>query len=276
MQVIDRTQMESIDPVSHRVVPKTVGGRSVALQGTKVVSTPAVGPLLGDGKPVVVVGSNEEYREPTNFSSVGNTAIGTFQGLGLLESANGRLHAIPAGGNDDPAGTGNPAGPELPGWVRIGVLAPDLLPWIEGVPGSPVLADVDGDGQLEVGIASVAGPAYILRADGTSFYGNGPDGLPVTLPTDREFFGADSTTTDAPSVPSLGSGSFAPIAADGSLVYVTPASGFGRLVDTSVRRSSCRTMCTSTPGTRAPASSCPVIRACSTTWSSSGAPPSPT
>jgi hypothetical protein len=102
------------------------------------------------------------------------------------------------------------------------------------VPGSPVLADVDGDGPLEVAISSVAGPAYILRADGTSFYGNGPDGLPRTLPTDREFFGADTTTTDAPSVPGLGSGSFAPIAADGSIVYVTPAAGFGRLADTNV------------------------------------------
>jgi hypothetical protein len=85
-----------------------------------------------------------------------------------------------------------------------------------------------------VAISSVAGPAYILRADGTSFYGNGPDSLPRTLPTDREFFGADTTTTDAPSVPGLGSGSFAPIAADGSIVYVTPAAGFGRLADTNV------------------------------------------
>src|SRR4029077_18157547 len=124
--------------------------------GTKITSSPAVGPLLGDGKPVVVVGSNEEYDEPTNFWSVGNTAIGTFQALDLLDHANGRLHAIPARGNDDPLGAGNPSGPELPGWpVRIGVLAPELLPWIEGVPGSPVLADVDGDGQLEVGIFGV-------------------------------------------------------------------------------------------------------------------------
>src|SRR5262249_45499130 len=58
--VVDRTQMASIDPVSHHVVPNTVGGQPVALQGTKIVSTPAVGPLRGDGKPVVVVGSNEE------------------------------------------------------------------------------------------------------------------------------------------------------------------------------------------------------------------------
>jgi len=233
--VVDRTQMASIDPSSHKVVPKTVNGQPVALQGTKIVSTPAVGALRGDGKPVVVVGSNEEYREPSNFSLAGNASIGTFQSLGLLDGANGRLHAIPARGNDDPLGAGNPSGPELPGWpVRIGVLAPELLPWIEGVPGSPVLADIDGDGSLEVAISSVAGPAYILRADGTSFYGNGPDGLPRTLPTDRQFFGADTTTTDAPSVPGLGSGSFAPIAPDGSMVYVTPAAGFGRLADTNV------------------------------------------
>jgi Subtilase family/FG-GAP-like repeat len=66
--VVDRTQMASIDPVSHHVVPNVVGGQPVALQGTKIVSTPAVGALRGDGKPVVVVGSNEEYREASNFS----------------------------------------------------------------------------------------------------------------------------------------------------------------------------------------------------------------
>jgi hypothetical protein len=233
--VVDRTQMASIDPVSHRVVPKTVGGQPVALQGTKIVSTPAVGALRGDGVQVVVVGSNEEYREASSFSSAGNSAIGTYQALGLLDRANGRVHAIPARGNEDPAGTGNPAGPELPGWpVRIGVLASELLPWIEGVPGSPVLADVDGDGRLEVGIASVAGPAYILRADGSSFYGTGPDGLPRTLPTDRAAFGSETTTTDGPSVPALGSGSFAPVGRAGALVYVAAGAGFGRLADTNV------------------------------------------
>ena len=86
--VVDRTQMASIDPSSHKVVPKTVNGQSVALQGTKIVSTPAVGALRGDGKPVVVVGSNEEYREPSNFSLAGNASIGTFQSLGLLDRAN--------------------------------------------------------------------------------------------------------------------------------------------------------------------------------------------
>jgi len=233
--VVDRTQMASIDPVSNHVVPNVVGAQPVALQGTKIVSTPAVGALRGDGKLVVVVGSNEEYREASNFSSEGNSSIETFQSLGLLDKANGRLHAIPARGNLDPDVAGNPSGPELPGWpVRIGVLAAELLPWIEGVPGSPVLADVDGDGQLEVGIFGVVGPAYVLRADGTSFYGTGADSLPRTLPTDRATFGPGTITTDGPSVPGLGSGSFAPVGPGGALVYVAPGAGFGRLADTNV------------------------------------------
>jgi hypothetical protein len=230
--VVDRTQMASIDPVSNKVVPLSVNGQSVALQGTKIVSTPAIGPLLGDGKPVVVVGTNEEYRETPNFASERNTSIDLFVGLGVLSQANGRVYAIPAGGTDDPLGAGNAAGPFLPGWpAHLAVLAEELLPWIEGVPGSPALADVDGDGALEVGIASVAGPAYVLRADGTSFFGAGADTRPRTLPTDKATFGAGTNTTDGPSVPSLGSTIFAPIGPDGDVVLVGPGAGFGRLAD---------------------------------------------
>ncbi len=228
--VVDRTRMASIDPTNDHVVP--LPG---ALQGTKIVDTPAVGALRGDGKPVVVVGTNEEYAEAPNFSSVGNSSAKVYIALGLLSQANGRLYAIPAGGSTDPAGAGNPAGPYLPGWpAHVAVLVDELLPWVEGVPGSPALADVDGDGQLEVGIASVIGPAYVLRADGTSFYGNGADGLPITLPTDKSAFGAQSNSTDGPSIPSLGSGSFAPIGPGGDLAFVAPAAGLGKLIDTNV------------------------------------------
>jgi hypothetical protein len=231
--VVDRTQMASIDPVNGHVVPKTVGGESVALQGTKIVSTPAVGPLRGDGKPVVVVGTNEEYRETPNFGADGNGTIGLFVGVGVLSQANGRVYAIPAGGTTDAEGAANPSGPYLTGWpVRPAVLAEELLPWIEGVPGAPVLADVNGDGPLEVAIHAVVGPAYLFRADGTSFFGNDAAGKPRTFPTDAGSMGADSPTTEAyASIPSLGSGTFAPLAPGGGLAFVTPGAGFTRLVD---------------------------------------------
>jgi hypothetical protein len=231
--VVDRTQMASIDPVTHHVVPKTVGGQSVALQGTKIVSTPAVGPLRGDGKPVVVVGTNEEYRETPNFASNGNGTLRLFVTAGFLSQANGRIYAIPAAGNADAEGATNPAGPFLTGWpVHLAVLVDQLLPWIEGVPGSPALADVDGDGPLEVGIGSVVGPSYILRADGSSFYGNGSDGTLRTLPTDKSTFGPMSPSTEGfATVPSLGSGTFAPIGPGGSMVWIATGAGFVRLLD---------------------------------------------
>src|SRR5262249_10951317 len=154
---------------------------------------------------------------------VGNGSVLGFIALGLLDQGNGRIYAIPAGGNADPAGAGNPAGPFLAGWpVHIAVLVTNLLPWIEGVPRAPALADVDGDGSLEIGISGVVSPAYVLRANGTSFYGNGPDGKPITLPTDKAAFGANANSPDAPSVAALGSGSFAPIGPGGDVAFVTP------------------------------------------------------
>jgi hypothetical protein len=228
--VVDRTMMASVDPVNGHVVPKFTSGDGTALQGTKIVSTPAIGPLRGDGKLVVVVGTNEEYREAPNFSSQGNTTVNLYTTLGLFSRANGRLYAIPAGGTGDPLGVGNAAGPYLPGWpAHIAIAKDALLPWIEGVPTSPALADVDGDGTLEVGIAGVIGTAYVLKADGTSFYGNGPDGLPVTLPSDKAAFGAHTNSTDGPSLAALGSGTFARIG--GRMTFVVPAGGLGGLLD---------------------------------------------
>jgi hypothetical protein len=233
---VERTQLESVDEATSRVVPKTVDGEVVAFQGTKIVSTPAVGPLRGDGKNVVVVGTNEHYREAPNFSPEGNDGLGLFLSAGVLSESNGRVYAIPAGGTTDPEVAANPAGPYLSGWpVRPAVLVDELLPWIEGVPGAPALADVDGDGSFEVGIHSVVGPAYLFRADGTSFLGDDAMGRPKTFPTNAAAMGAATPTTEGwASVPALGSGSFAPIGPDGDLAFLTPGAGFTRLVDTNL------------------------------------------
>jgi len=229
--MIDRTQMAAIDPFTDHVTPKLVNGQSVALQGTKVVSVPAVGALNGDGKPVIVLGTNEEYRETPNFSSVGNTTANLIASLGIVSGGNGRVYAVAADGSLDPAVANNPAGPFLPGWpAHVAILDAQLLPEIEGVTAGPALADVDGDGKLEVGISSVVGPAYILRSDGSSFYGNGPDSLPIALPGDDTAFGAGTQTTEAASFPALGSGTFVR-EPSGGYAYATPALGLGKVFD---------------------------------------------
>ena len=73
-----------------------------------------------------------------------------------------------------PAGRSTPAGR-----CKIAFFTAEILPNVgEGINASPALADVDGNGTLEIGVFSAGGPAYLLNADGTSFYGSDPERLP--------------------------------------------------------------------------------------------------
>jgi hypothetical protein len=111
---------------------------------TRVFSSPAVGDLNGDGKPDVVESSNEVYG-----SSPSNT---------------GRVYAWDATGH------------LLKGWpVAPTGLAADSLPVVgQGVPTSPVLGDVDGDGRDEVAVATFTGQPELYKGDGTRL--TQPDG----------------------------------------------------------------------------------------------------
>src|SRR5262249_18330245 len=164
--------------------------------------------------------TNEEYDETPNFSLTSSTASALLQS-GLLTPANSRVYAIHNDGNN------HAGGPFLAGWpAKIAVLNAELLPDVgEGINASPALADVDGDGQLEVGGFSNAGPAYLLRSDGTSFFGNGPDGTYKVFATDAP---AGSTSPDTPSLASLGEGAFGDLAGLGQIVFTAPASGLAR------------------------------------------------
>ena len=75
--------------------------------------------------------------------------------------------------------------------MKTALLTTELLPTVgTGSNGPPALADVDGDGTLEIGTMSAIGPAYVFRHDGVSFFGRHPTGEDRTLET--EHFGADS------------------------------------------------------------------------------------
>ena len=115
------------------------------------------------------------------------------------------------------------------GWpVKIGLLTTELLPDVgEGSNGSPVMADVNGDGKLEIATASIAGPVYLLNGDGTDYYSCCPDGYAAM--NTSEFKNPEAT--DGPSLPSLGGAVFGRLAPNLPLSVAMGSTGLRRLLD---------------------------------------------
>lgn len=154
----------------------------------RVISSPAVGDIDGDGAPDVVEASAEVY--------------------GSVPQTEGRVYAWDARGRPKP------------GWpIRPPALAADAIPIAgEGVPASPALADVDGDGADEVAIAAFTGQPDLYRGDGSRY----SDGQHFTT-TGR----GPRSRASAGSAIALGSnGAFGRLTADGPLTF------FSGLVDT--------------------------------------------
>jgi subtilisin family serine protease len=160
-------------------------------EDAKILSSPAVGDINGDGKPDVVEGTAEAY--------------------GTTPAQSGRVYAWTTGGR------------LLPGWpIKPGGLSTDGIPLAgEGVPASPSLGDVDGDGADEVAISAFTGAPELYKGDGSIV--PGPAGAGAHFDTAGR--GASSKAT-APSVLALGA----------SLVFGRTSPGgplriFGGLVD---------------------------------------------
>ncbi len=220
--VVDPSEVASVNPASNQVVFKP--GSNVT-QGTKLMDTPAIGNLNGGGGPPdVVVGSNEEYSGSPNTSAgdplysvlgVAGSAAGAFN------TANSRVYAIEPDGSLHPAAAGAPApqgypnpGAFLPGWpVPIADFISSLLPDVgDGITNSPALGPtaVSGGRQLDVGVMSAAGPAYVLDPNGTSAFGTGADGKPIVAST-QPVGALSNTNQGGPSIPALGAPIFAPL-----------------------------------------------------------------
>jgi hypothetical protein len=226
--VVDPSEVSSVDPVTNKVTFKP---SSDLEQGSKLMDTPAIGSLGGSGPPDVVVGSNEEYGGALDANYTNPIPLGS-------STANSRVYAIDPRGSLAPARSSEASPPGfpnpsafLPGWpVAVADLDSGLLPEVgDGTPGSPALADLSGNGQLEVGASTAIGPAYVLGPDGSSFLGS-TGGLPNVLADGPA--GPDANSRVTPTIPSLGSPVFAPLSGAGAAPsLIVPASSLGKVLD---------------------------------------------
>ncbi len=104
-------------------------------QYTRIVSTPAVGDILGNGGVEIAVGTNEDYRGATQAYVM------------------------------------NLDGTYAPGWPKqISAISPDILPYIGiGIPTSPVLFKSGSDPGLKVAFNPISSNPIIFNPDGSVF-----------------------------------------------------------------------------------------------------------
>ena len=154
-------------------------------RGERIISSPALGDIDGDGFLEVAIGTNQKNA-------------GTY-GVGYVLSHDGLVE---------------------PGWpAQLFGAYTNALPYVgEGVPGSPSICDLDGDGQLEVAMHTIADPGLMLRADGTRF------ARMATIGPDFGFF----SNSEEPSFAYvfINSGSFGDFDRDGVKDYFIGSGGF--------------------------------------------------
>ena len=229
--VVDPAKVQSVDPTTNAV---TFLPNSNVDRGTELVDTPAIGSLTGKGLPQVILGSDEEY-DGAAYANLG--ALGSILSSAGAPTANSRVYAIFANGALHPASPGAPTPPGMPdpgafvpGWpAQIAQLDAGILPTVgDGVTASPALADLKGNGQLQVVTSSSAGPIYVLNPNGKSALGY--TGKPA-LPNVGGYAPKGGQILDW-TMPVLGSPIVAPIGAPSSAPSVIdPAANLGRLVD---------------------------------------------
>lgn len=225
----DPAMLGSTDPYTHEIANRA---GVATYNGAKVVVSPSVGDIDGDGSLEILATVNEQYKEPPNSDDPLPHALSPIANVG-----NNRLYAIYQDGSLHGTGPGTPsnghpnANAFLPGWpAKVVTATIELLPVVGNGPnGAAVLGNVDGGTDLEIGIFGTVGPAYIFDHSGRSIYGQDVFGRDRTLLLNGT--GAGSNSPDTPSIPGLGGAIYTRLVPGGPLSLALPAAGLGKFVD---------------------------------------------
>jgi hypothetical protein len=159
----------------------------------RIISSPTVADIFGDGTPYVFFGTNERIENKTD----------------------GFLYAIHPDGN---AAEGGPFPPNWPAIVT-GFIPDEILPFVgRGNPNSPAAADVDDDGEDEVINAGMGGNMVIIGKEGFA---------ERFMESSRGEYGPLTNTEELVSLPVINNPSIADLDGDGILDIINGTAGIG-------------------------------------------------